>query len=59
MSNKIAHTIRETTEAVGLGRSKLYQLIKSGEIKCFHVGKRTLIADDDLQNFLRKCRGAK
>lgn len=45
-------SIEETCAATGLGRTKLYQLINSGELKARKIGKRTLILKDDLETFL-------
>lgn len=39
-----ACTIREACQAAGLGRTKLYELIKSGTIKTTTVGRRRLVS---------------
>ena len=36
-------TIKEACSAVGLGRTKLYQLIRDGAIETRHVGRRCLV----------------
>ncbi|WP_381491982.1 helix-turn-helix domain-containing protein, partial [Sphingosinicella xenopeptidilytica] len=41
----------------GIGRSKLYELIKAGEIETVKVGSRTLVTVAGLKAFLEKCRG--
>ncbi len=45
-------SIEEARAATGLGRTKLYQLINSGELKARKIGKRTIILKTDLENFL-------
>ena len=45
-------TIKEASKAVGLGRTKLYQLIKSGQIKSISVGRRRLIHVGALLGYL-------
>ena len=45
-------SIEEVRAATGLGRTKLYQLINSGELKARKIGKRTIILKDDLEAFL-------
>lgn len=49
---KISFSIEETLAVTGLGRTKLYELINSGELKAKKIGKRTIILKDDLQDFL-------
>ena len=53
---KYAYSIHETAEALGLGRSKLYELLQSGEIPTFYVGRKRLVAADDLQRFVESRR---
>jgi excisionase family DNA binding protein len=36
-------TVKEACSAVGLGRTKLYQLIRDGAIETRHVGRRRLV----------------
>jgi excisionase family DNA binding protein len=44
--------IREACRLTGIGRSKLYELIATGEIKIIKVGTITLIPIDSLQSFV-------
>ncbi len=53
---KIAHSIDEVKAAVGLGKTAIYREIKEGRLKSFTVGSRRLIADEDLQNWIKNCR---
>jgi excisionase family DNA binding protein len=46
---KLAYQIPEACEAAGVCRSKLYQLIKSGQLPVRKLGKRTLILASDLK----------
>lgn len=48
----VALSIQEVQSATGLGRTKIYQLAKSGELKARKIGKRTIILRDDLEAFL-------
>ena len=45
-------TIREALRATGIGRTTLYKLIDSGQIRRVKVGKRTLVWYDDLQKLV-------
>ncbi len=39
-----AYSIPEFAEAFKIGRSTVYELIDSGQIRSFHVGRRRLIS---------------
>jgi excisionase family DNA binding protein len=45
-------TIPEACAAVRVGRTKLYQLLNSGEIKAVKIGKKTLISMCELNKFI-------
>lgn len=52
MELKAALSIEEAQEYLGLGRTKLYSLLKTGKLKALKLGKRTLIRRVDLDIFL-------
>ena len=39
----LAVTVRQACEAIGLGRSALYELIKAGRVKTIKIGRRRLL----------------
>ena len=41
--DKIAFSIAETAQTLGLGRTKIYELINEGRLTTFKIGRRTLI----------------
>lgn len=41
--DEIALSINGTAKALGVGRSTIYKLIKSGQIKVLKIGTRTLV----------------
>jgi excisionase family DNA binding protein len=47
-----AHTIAETCALTGLGRDSIYSAIRSGRLLARKFGRRTVITDDDLRQFL-------
>lgn len=52
--NRIAYTVREAAEAVGVSRQQVYKWITSGELKAWVVPKSILlILHDDLMKFVR------
>jgi excisionase family DNA binding protein len=54
-------TVRIPTamEMLGIGRSKLYELIGSGEIETIKIGKATLVIIQSLHSFVRRQRAAR
>lgn len=48
---RILHTINEACQALGIGRTALYDAINSGELVARKVGSRTLIHDNDLNQY--------
>jgi len=55
-SGLLAYGIADACKAVSIGRSKLYQEIKTGNLKSFKLHGRTLIAADDLEAWLNSYR---
>ncbi len=49
---QISLSIEEARTATGIGRTKLYAAINSGQLKARKFGKRTIILRDDLNTFL-------
>jgi excisionase family DNA binding protein len=54
----LAHQLQSAVRLTGISRSQLYELIKHGELPIVKVGRRTLIADDDLRSLLCRHRVA-
>lgn len=50
--NKLAYTVKEALEAIGIGQTKLYKEIAAGRLKARKLGHRTLILKADLEAFL-------
>ena len=50
---RAALSIAETLARTGIGRDKLYGLIRSGTLPARKLGRRTLILQSDLDAFLR------
>lgn len=41
--DEIAYSINRTAKALGVGRSTIYKLIKTGQVDALKIGTRTLI----------------
>jgi hypothetical protein len=48
-----AMSIAEFCENYGPGRTKAYEELKSGRLRGRKIGKRTIIAEDDAEDWLR------
>jgi excisionase family DNA binding protein len=49
---KLAFTIAEACHAIGISRSKLYELIGEGQVQARKIGSRTIIPADSLQKLV-------
>lgn len=52
----LAHTIEQAAKISTLGRTSVYAAIKSGELRARKAGRRTVILDDDLRQWLSSLR---
>ena len=52
MTNKISYSIAEACEALSLGRTTVYSLIKLGRLRVVRIGNRTLVPVDALRSLL-------
>ena len=51
-STKLAYTINEAIAAIGIGRTKLYELAKMGKIEMRSLGGKTVIPVDSLRRVI-------
>ena len=51
---KIAYTIKELAEALGCGMNKSYDLVHSGEMQSFKIGKKIMIPAHAVEQFIKK-----
>lgn len=59
MIEKLSYTVKEAAAVSGIGRTKLYELHKAGELPFRKIGSRTLIKRADLETLLdRNLAGA-
>ena len=52
MPLKPAYTVNEFLAAFGVGRTRFYELINSGELKAHKSGARTIVRGEDAQAWL-------
>lgn len=54
MNGKLTYTINEAASAAGIGRTKLYELINSGEVPLIKIGTRSLVRRSDILQLLAR-----
>jgi excisionase family DNA binding protein len=52
MTDKMGLTVQEAVTLSGIGRTRIFDAIKSRQLKAKKFGRRTLILPDSLKNFL-------
>lgn len=50
---RLLHPIPDAAQVLGIGRSTLYELISEKKITAIKIGRRTLIAQDELERYVR------
>ena len=53
MNTKVL-TPRESWQLLGIGRTKFYQLLAEGKIRCFKNGRRFLIPESAIAEFIEE-----
>ena len=53
--DKLAFSVTEMAELLGIGRSKAYALVRSGTIPSLRLGRRIVIPKLALSRFLAEC----
>jgi len=51
---KILYTVSEAGDALGLGRTKIYELIELGKIESIKIGTSRRISKTALEDFAKK-----
>jgi excisionase family DNA binding protein len=54
MNQKLLYSISDTCRLLSIGRTKLYELIGSGEIPVRKLGKKSLVAAADLNRWANR-----
>jgi excisionase family DNA binding protein len=57
-AGKLAYRVDEACHALGIGRTSLYELVKSGELKLIKIAGRTLVPRSELERLTSADRAA-
>jgi excisionase family DNA binding protein len=50
-------SVRDTARALGIGRTKAYDLLKKGELDSVKIGKRRLVTVDSIKALIERATG--
>ena len=48
----LAHSLTDACKRIGVGRTTMYHLVKSGQIKALKIASKPVILESELQRFL-------
>lgn len=51
---RLLHPIEEVVQILGIGRTTVYELIKTGDLHPIHIGRCCRISDEELVRFVRE-----
>ena len=54
--NQLLLTPKEAASALGIGRSKLYELLQAGELESVHIGTCRRVTADTLVSYVERLR---
>ena len=52
MSERLTYTVGEAAKAIGVSRGLAYELVRRGDLRTVHVGRRVLVPRDAVRGFL-------
>ena len=55
--DKLLLTVVQAAHRLGIGRTLMYELLGSGQIRSVHVGRLHKVPVDALARFVERCRG--
>jgi excisionase family DNA binding protein len=58
LSEPICVRVNDAARMIGVGRTKLYELIAAGEVEAFKLGKSTRITTSSLHNLIKRQCGS-
>lgn len=59
MSSRLLLTVVEAAEVLGIGRSTMYELIRTGQVEVVHLGRCARVPTTALEEFVEHLRACK
>jgi len=59
IANKLAFTVPEAARVIGIGKSKMWELIARREVEAIKLAGRTLVRQDTLASFVARAEPAR
>lgn len=56
MSLRLAYSVEEACTAIGIRPTKFFELVRSGTLQTFKIGRRTLVHVDELNRFVAQAQ---
>lgn len=56
--SKLVYSVDECADLLGVGTSTVWTLVRKGQLGSFKIGKRRVVAYQDLESFIDGCRDA-
>jgi excisionase family DNA binding protein len=56
--NRQAYTVEQVAESLQIGRDKVYQLLRTGQLRSIKIGKLRRITEEHLAEFIASREGA-
>ncbi len=52
--DKLTYSVQEVSEALGIGRTLTFDLMREGKLPSIKIGRRRLVARRDLERFIEE-----
>lgn len=52
--DSLTHTVKETSQALGIGLNSTYELIRSNRLRAIRIGRRFIIPRREIEAFLER-----
>lgn len=53
-TDTISNSVATVAKRIGISKSGVYNLLAAGQLSAFKIGHRTLIAESELQRFVKR-----
>jgi len=57
-ASRLLYSVEEAADLLGIGRTYMFHLLRTGEIDSLKIGKRWMVPGDALDNYIEHLRSA-